>query len=454
MKNLNESLLESIDLIQESTLESELDVIFAIGNQYAKVGLITEYADEEVVNEFGVIQESVFFQERATAPAGNAKAATTGGGESIGSKIWGGIKKFFSMIGHAIKSAWDWIVGKAQKLGNWVKSWFQKKDKKGAKSTTSDASAKIDSAAEAVKAAETEEAAKAAMTKAFEATEAASAELEEYGKEIKAQNDAAEFSKVEKASAELEEYGKLIDQMKNDPELKNNTAAVLRKVYDMLNKMDVRLNDVVGKSSNAVARSTGEVDKDFDLLLSIAKKIYGRKVHKDKDLAKSFEALQKQKLWKNFDIKNLFEYHYTSKSDKYTTYLQNYEAVYEFTFLERLADLPRKLNSGKLDVKKMNSNIDSLMKTRVYYFDISNDTDTPVTAAEAQKNSIHQAIRECENFTSNSTNITDTPKELESVAKRLENELMPYITHGTAEMLAYQRYISDVFAEFKKQVTA
>ena len=60
MKNLNESLLESIDLIQESQLESELDVIFAIGEQYAKVGLITEYASEEVVNEESDNVENLF----------------------------------------------------------------------------------------------------------------------------------------------------------------------------------------------------------------------------------------------------------------------------------------------------------------------------------------------------------------------------------------------------------
>ena len=52
MKNLNESLLESIDLIQESALESELEVMFAIGGEYAKIGMLMEYADESVVNEY------------------------------------------------------------------------------------------------------------------------------------------------------------------------------------------------------------------------------------------------------------------------------------------------------------------------------------------------------------------------------------------------------------------
>ena len=63
MKNLNESLLESIDLIQESTVESELNVLFAMGEEYAKAAMITEYADASVVNEFDIIQESAIFME-------------------------------------------------------------------------------------------------------------------------------------------------------------------------------------------------------------------------------------------------------------------------------------------------------------------------------------------------------------------------------------------------------
>jgi len=63
MKNLNESLLENIDLIQESTIESELNVLFAMGEEYAKAAMITEYADASVVNEFDIIQESAIFME-------------------------------------------------------------------------------------------------------------------------------------------------------------------------------------------------------------------------------------------------------------------------------------------------------------------------------------------------------------------------------------------------------
>lgn len=58
MKNLNESLLDSIDLIQESVIESEIDVLMNLGNEYAKVGMLMEYANEAVVEEFDIIQEA------------------------------------------------------------------------------------------------------------------------------------------------------------------------------------------------------------------------------------------------------------------------------------------------------------------------------------------------------------------------------------------------------------
>ena len=58
MKNLNESLLESIELIEESVLESEIDVLVSIGDEYAKIGMLMEYADEATLDEFQIIQEA------------------------------------------------------------------------------------------------------------------------------------------------------------------------------------------------------------------------------------------------------------------------------------------------------------------------------------------------------------------------------------------------------------
>lgn len=119
MKNLNESLLDSIELIEEMEIKSELDVIIAIGNQYAKVGMISEYAESDP-NEYDIIQESTLFMEANAAKEGASKA----------SKVWEKIRKVFHAIFKAIKKACMWIAKQFKKLGKGIKNIFTGKDDK------------------------------------------------------------------------------------------------------------------------------------------------------------------------------------------------------------------------------------------------------------------------------------------------------------------------------------
>lgn len=112
MKNLNESLLESIDLIQESTIESELNVLFAMGEEYAKAAMITEYADASVINEFDIIQESAIFMEADGAKKeDNAKETAA--------------KKDNPIVRFA-----KWFAGIIVTFYNWLKKKFAKTEKK------------------------------------------------------------------------------------------------------------------------------------------------------------------------------------------------------------------------------------------------------------------------------------------------------------------------------------
>lgn len=110
MKNLNESLLENIDLIQESTIESELNVLFAMGEEYAKAAMITEYADASVVNEFDIIQESAIFME-----ADEAKEDET--------------KKTAAKKDNPIVRFAKWFAGIIVTFYNWLKKKFAKTEK-------------------------------------------------------------------------------------------------------------------------------------------------------------------------------------------------------------------------------------------------------------------------------------------------------------------------------------
>lgn len=125
MKNLNESLLESIDLIQESTIESELNVLFAMGEEYAKACTLMEYADESVVNEFDLIQESAFFMEAKKDDAAEEKKE----GETKGDKKGNPIVRFFKFIGTAIIGFFKWLAKKFGKTEKKVNTKIKGKEK-------------------------------------------------------------------------------------------------------------------------------------------------------------------------------------------------------------------------------------------------------------------------------------------------------------------------------------
>lgn len=125
MKNLNESLLESIDLIQESTIESELNVLFAMGEEYAKAGMLMEYADESVVNEFDLIQESAIFMEAKEEKGAEGEDKKEAKGEKKGNPI----VRFFKWIGQLIKRFFAWLGKKFAKTEKKINTKIKGKEK-------------------------------------------------------------------------------------------------------------------------------------------------------------------------------------------------------------------------------------------------------------------------------------------------------------------------------------
>lgn len=126
MKNLNESLLESIDLIQESTIESELNVLFAMGEEYAKAAMITEYADASVINEFDIIQESAIFMEAKKDDAAEEKKED----ETKGDKKGNPIVRFAKWFAGIIVSFYNWLKKKFTKTEKKINTKIKGKEKK------------------------------------------------------------------------------------------------------------------------------------------------------------------------------------------------------------------------------------------------------------------------------------------------------------------------------------
>lgn len=74
---MNEHLLQTIDSIEETIVESEIDVLVSIGDEYAKIGMLMEYADEAALDEFQIIQEADYVVvDGKTADEANKKKET------------------------------------------------------------------------------------------------------------------------------------------------------------------------------------------------------------------------------------------------------------------------------------------------------------------------------------------------------------------------------------------
>jgi hypothetical protein len=112
---MNEHLLQTIDSIEETIVESELSVLASIGNQYAKVALITEYADEDVVNEFDIIQESVIMEAKKDKKTDNNDGKSKEGIIAKLKRAWNVVKGFFISIGRWFKTKFTNFINKFKK---------------------------------------------------------------------------------------------------------------------------------------------------------------------------------------------------------------------------------------------------------------------------------------------------------------------------------------------------
>lgn len=108
MDILEQTILESVENIDKITIESELNVLQAMGDSYIKqLQLIRECSDETALNEFDVFSEA----DETGADSGKKKNELTAGGfwrendKGVFKKILAFIPRLFEAIGRAIKSA-------------------------------------------------------------------------------------------------------------------------------------------------------------------------------------------------------------------------------------------------------------------------------------------------------------------------------------------------------------
>ena len=91
---MNESLLRTIDSIDDIVMESEMNVLCSMMDEYTKIGMLMEYADETAINEYSLILESDKPKEGILAK----------------------LKNVWNIIVQALKKAKEWIVSKCKKI--------------------------------------------------------------------------------------------------------------------------------------------------------------------------------------------------------------------------------------------------------------------------------------------------------------------------------------------------
>lgn len=65
MNKENQYLLDTINIIEESAMDAELDVLISINDEYLKTALLLEYASDEIVQECELFQEASIIQKNA-----------------------------------------------------------------------------------------------------------------------------------------------------------------------------------------------------------------------------------------------------------------------------------------------------------------------------------------------------------------------------------------------------
>ena len=130
---MNESLLESISLIEESVLDAEMDTLMAMANEYSKIVLLTEYADEEVLNEYEIVQEAFIMEAKKDK---EPKQKDDKPKEGIIAKL---------------KHAWGVIMGLLSKVGEWFAKKVSKVREKFSKNKGTTANPEAQQAVESCK---------------------------------------------------------------------------------------------------------------------------------------------------------------------------------------------------------------------------------------------------------------------------------------------------------------
>lgn len=420
MSNINESLLKTIDSIDDIVMESEISVLCSMMDEYTKMGMLMEYADESILQEYSIINENEFILEAFRSKSKTEEKENKDKKDKpkkenifirIGKAIGNAIKTVFTMI---IKG-YVWLVSQFVNL-----MFHDLEEKATSRKNLEKFSDIVDN------------------------------KLMKNGRSFEDLTD-DELQTILDAIDSLDPATKTEEQFQEIAKICKRTLAERKKAAEAA-KLKKTRDDF---KYEVVDKDTKLSDKDIESLLTSLKNLYGSLQHDTIEMnGKHYDAKKLEELWKK---------HITDSSDnKIKEAVKNIEKQNKslkltfdnafknghFTplgFLNKFIDDIMWIGNN-LDTidDKFTKRIDQAISYPCIYTEISTARNNERIKLELEEklNKLKGiSIRDAK------TKIEDKPDLIQNVSNMINSKLLPYVSKQTAEMFAYNHAIVNIYKE-------
>lgn len=418
MNDLNKNLLTCIDSIDEVVLESEMSVIGCMMDEYTKIGMIVEYADESVVDQFSIIQEAgIILEADEKVEEKNQQPEVEPKKENIfvraGRAIVKGIKTLFGWIVKGV----TWLF---KKIGNFFSTTFEPTKK------IEEDTKEIVSGTEALR------------------------KVTRGGQRFEDLTD-------EELHAILKAFDHFSDKEKEDERVKsivNNVKTVLsfrQKQVDKEKLKEMRDNfeyEVVDKESDVS-------DEDVNAVLSSLTNVYQSLNQESPELSeKQYDKNKLKELWTKY-IVNTQDNKVKAAVSNIKKQNKNLNLSFDNAFKAGHFTPLGFLNQFIDDIAWIGGNlhsIDEQYESRINQASSYPCIYTEITTSqnnEKIKQEIETQLQKLRSIsiTDAKTKMDNRPEMLQNVSVMINKKLLPYVSKQTSEMFAYNVAIMNIYKE-------
>lgn len=416
MNDLNKNLLTCIDSINDIVLESEMSVVCSMMDEYTKIGMLMEYADESVVEQFSIIQEAgIILEADEKVAEQNQQPVAEPKKENIfvraGRAIVNGIKRLFGWIVKGV----TWLF---EKIGKLFSAPFESTKK------IEEDTKKIVSATEALR----------KVTRGGQRFEDLTDE------ELHTILEATDhFSDKEKES---EAYKSLVNNIKTVLSFRQKQADK-EKLKEMRDNFEYEVVD----------KETDVSDEDVNAILSSLTNVYQALNQESPEMSeKQYDKNKLKELWTKFIVNsqdNKVKAAVSNIKKQNKTLNLSFDNAFKAGHFTPLGFLNQFID----DIAWIGGNLHSIDEQ--YESRINQASSYPCIYTELSSAQNNERIKqEIENqlkklksisITDAKTKVDNKPEMLQNVSNMINTKLLPYVSKQTSEMFAYNVAIMNIY---------